>query len=145
MDFEDSMESPASMMIPSYSRVEKKQSSKFKSYSRSANERSAETSELSQKVERMESELQKMTDLNQKSFDEFEKFRDRFRQIFEDSDFIYRFDKMMGNQEQYVITKKSSQEFVKSDSETREFFMEQFVYQLEKFRNPMKILCGRLG
>ena len=135
MDFEESMESPASMMSPSYSRVEKKQSSKFKSYSSSANERSAEKSELSKKVDRMESELQKMADLNQKSFDEFEKFRDRFRQIFEDSDFIYRFDKMMGNQEQYAaLQKKSSEGFVKFDSETREFFREQFVYQLEKIQ-----------
>ncbi len=83
----------------------------------------------------MESELQKMADLNQKSFDEFEKFRDRFRQIFEDSDFIYRFDKMMGNQEQYAaLQKKSSEGFAKFDSETREFFREQFVYQLEKIQ-----------
>ena len=83
----------------------------------------------------MESELQKMADLNQKSFDEFEKFRDRFRQIFEDSDFVYRFDKMMGNQEQYAaLQKKSSEGFAKFDSETREFFREQFVYQLEKIQ-----------
>ena len=50
-------------------------------------------------------------------------FVDRFRQIFEDSDFVYRFDKMMGNQEQYVaLQKKSSEGFAKFDSETREFF-----------------------
>ena len=54
----------------------------------------------------MESELQKMADLNQKSFEEFEKFRNRFRQIFEDSDFVHRFDKMMGNQEQFVALQK---------------------------------------
>ena len=145
MDFEDSMESPASMMSPSYSRIEKKQSSKSKSYSSSANERSAETSELSQKVERMESELQEMTDLNQKSFNEFKEFRDRFRQMFVDIDFIHIVDRMMGNQEQFAaLQKKSSEGFAKFDSETREFFREQFVYQLEKFRNPMKILCGRL-
>ena len=135
MDFEDSMASPASMMSPSYSRIEKKQSFKSKNYSSSANERSVETSELPQRVGRMESELQKMIDFNQKSFDEFEKLRHRFCEIFEDSDFVYRFDKMMANQEQFAaLQKKSSEGFAKFDSETREFFKEQFVYQLENFR-----------